>query len=97
MFGLVTLFMTFAQRKSDSQKKNPPKPRNPQKIAENADLPVELDEPSPSGDEEDRIMQQRPKRLKRPTKSVNENLEPVISSTANMPTTNSAKVSAVII
>ncbi|KAG1371170.1 chromatin-remodeling ATPase INO80 [Cocos nucifera] len=88
---------TNKKRKSDSQKKNPPKPWNPQKIAKNADLPLELDEPSPNGYEEDQIMQQRPKRLKRPTKSVNENLEPAFNSTANMLTTNSTKVSAAII
>lgn len=82
--------MTFTQRKSDSQKKTPPKSHNPQKSAKHADLPVEMDERSPGGYKEGQVMQQRPKRLKRPTKSVNENLEPAFNSAGTL-TTNSSE------
>ncbi|XP_008811751.2 chromatin-remodeling ATPase INO80-like [Phoenix dactylifera] len=80
---------TNKKRKSDSQKKTP-KPQNPQKTAKHVDLPAEMDEPSASG-YEGQVMQQRPKRLKRPTKSVNENLEPAFNSTASTLTINSSE------
>ncbi|XP_042418985.1 chromatin-remodeling ATPase INO80-like isoform X1 [Zingiber officinale] len=68
------------KRKLNSRKHNPSKLPNPRKTAAYV---AELDEPSPSGYEEDHPPDQRPKRAKRPTKSVNENLEPAYNSAAN--------------
>ncbi|KAG6528095.1 hypothetical protein ZIOFF_010244 [Zingiber officinale] len=68
------------KRKSSSQKHNPSKLQNPHKTAGDV---AEADECSPSGYEEDHPPDQRRKRAKRPTKSVNENLEPAYNSAAN--------------
>ncbi|XP_042462203.1 chromatin-remodeling ATPase INO80-like [Zingiber officinale] len=68
------------KRKSSSQKHNPSKLQNTRKTA---GYVAEPDERSPSGYEEDHPPDQRPKRAKRPTKSVNENLEPAYNSVAN--------------
>ncbi|XP_074578356.1 chromatin-remodeling ATPase INO80 [Curcuma longa] len=70
------------KRKSKSQKHNPSKL---QKLHKTAGDVAEPDEPGPSGYDEDHPPDQRPKRAKRPTKSVNENLEPAYNSAANMP------------
>lgn len=81
-FGFGGSFESFTQRKSKSQKHNPSKL---QKLHKTAGDVAEPDEPGPSGYDEDHPPDQRPKRAKRPTKSVNENLEPAYNSAANMP------------
>lgn len=67
------------KRKNAAEKQTPPKPRNLQKVNEpNSTLvDYELDDPQPNTDPQS----QRPKRLKRPKKSVNENLEPAFTIT----------------
>ncbi|CAD5162823.1 unnamed protein product [Musa acuminata subsp. malaccensis] len=79
------------KRKAKSQKDNPLQLQNPQRTAEDMDLLLETDEPSPSGYEEDHIVQERSKRLRRPTKSINENLEPAFNSADNVPIMNSSE------
>lgn len=73
-----------AQRKAATDKQMQPKPRA-QKSSKQADLSpnptitdYELDEPQHNPDPDP--IQQRPKRLKRPTKSVNENIEPAFTA-----------------
>lgn len=75
------------QRKVASEKQTLPKPRNSQKMNEQNTtlMDYELDDPLPNADPQS----QRPKRLKRPKKSVNENLEPAFTVT---PIVDSAQV-----
>lgn len=80
-FDIITYYV---QRKSTADKQAPSKSR-PQKVPKN----VEYSSPNSMAmdDEMDDIPNntetrpQRPKRLKRPTKSVNENLEPAFTAT----------------
>ncbi|KAL0316801.1 UNVERIFIED_CONTAM: Chromatin-remodeling ATPase INO80 [Sesamum radiatum] len=75
------------KRKAASEKQTQPKPR-PQKSSKQVDssspspttMDFELDDPPQNND----APQQRPKRLKRPTKSVNENIEPAFTATTNV-------------
>ncbi|KAK4432107.1 Chromatin-remodeling ATPase INO80 [Sesamum alatum] len=75
------------KRKAASEKQTQPKPR-PQKSSKQVDssspnpttMDFELDDPPQTND----APQQRPKRLKRPTKSVNENIEPAFTATTNV-------------
>ncbi|OAY40386.1 chromatin-remodeling ATPase INO80 isoform X2 [Manihot esculenta] len=75
------------KRKVASEKQTLPKPRNSQKMNEQNTtlMDYELDDPLPNADPQS----QRPKRLKRPKKSVNENLEPAFTVT---PIVDSAQV-----
>lgn len=74
----------FLQRKPISDKQTTPKPRNPPKPPSNAQLFAEVNDPSlmTYGDDVIRDVdpQQKPKRLKRPKKSVNENIEPAFDA-----------------
>ncbi|KAG7958774.1 hypothetical protein I3843_10G034500 [Carya illinoinensis] len=63
------------KRKAASDKQAPTKQRNPQKS--NSPMDYELDDSLLNPD----LQAQRPKRAKRPTKSVNENLEPAFTGT----------------
>lgn len=71
------------QRKPGGDKQTQPKPR-PQKGSKQVDssspnpttVDYEHEDPSQHADS----IQQRPKRLKRPTKSVNENIEPAFTA-----------------
>ncbi|XP_034919811.1 chromatin-remodeling ATPase INO80 isoform X2 [Populus alba] len=66
------------KRKAASDKQTTPKPRNSQKNELNsASMDYELDDPFLN----DEPQSQRPKRLKRPKKSVNEKLEPAFTAT----------------
>lgn len=72
------------QRKAATEKQSQSKPR-PQKSSKQVDssspiMDYELDD-LPQNTE---AQQQRPKRLKRPTKSVNENIEPAFTATPNV-------------
>lgn len=71
------------KRKTTTNKEAPPKPR-PSKSLKDIDssgsTPMESDFDDPPLPNTD-TQQQRPKRLKRPTKSVNENLEPAFTAT----------------
>lgn len=79
----------FLQRKAHADKQNPPKPRNPPKASKNTDLIMEMNEPNSLEHEEDNTQnvdpQQKLKRLKRPKRSVNENLEQSLDATAAAP------------
>ncbi|WOK93553.1 DNA helicase INO80 isoform X1 [Canna indica] len=80
------------KRKSNSEKQSSSKSQNQyNRTVEDMYLPTENDEPSPSGYEEDHVPQQRPKRIRRPTKSVNENLEPAFESAVNTVNLNSSQ------
>lgn len=78
--------MLSLQRKAASEKQTQSKPR-PQKSSKQVDSSTpnptvtdyELDDPAHNTEP----LQQRPKRLKRPTKSVNENIEPAFTATPN--------------
>ncbi|RRT36230.1 hypothetical protein B296_00018753 [Ensete ventricosum] len=87
----MNLVHRYGLRKVKSQKDNPLQLQNPQRTAEDMDLPLETDDPSPSGYEDDHIVQERSKRLRRPTKSINENLEPAFNSGDNLPIMNSSE------
>ncbi|CAK7342664.1 unnamed protein product [Dovyalis caffra] len=66
------------KRKAASDKHATPKPRNSQKNELNStSMDYELDDPFPNTEPQS----QRPKRLKRPKKSVNEKLEPAFTAT----------------
>ncbi|KAJ6700037.1 CHROMATIN-REMODELING ATPASE INO80 [Salix purpurea] len=66
------------KRKATSDKQTTPKPRNSQKNELNStSMDYEVDDPFPN----DEPQSQRPKRLKRPKKSVNEKLEPAFTAT----------------
>lgn len=73
------------QRKAATEKQTQAKPR-PQKSSKQADpstpnpTDYELDDPAQNTE----AVQQRPKRLKRPTKSVNENIEPAFTAAPNV-------------
>ncbi|KAK6127392.1 hypothetical protein DH2020_038874 [Rehmannia glutinosa] len=75
------------KRKTATEKQTQPKPR-PQKSSKQVDssspnptiTDYDLDDPPQNTD----TPQQRPKRLKRPTKSVNENIEPAFTATPNV-------------
>lgn len=76
------------QRKAATDKQTPPKPRNSQKAMKNVDSYTEMTDPnSMAMDYElddslqnDDMQLQKHKRPKRPTKSVNENLEPAFTN-----------------
>lgn len=78
------------KRKPSSDKQIPPKPRSSQKAKGNADSSNGMYDSNPIDDLEDPYgntdleQQQKPKRSKRPKKSVNENLEPAFT-TASTP------------
>lgn len=67
------------QRKAASGKQTTPKARSTQKTNEPAStvMDYELDDPLQAADPQS----QRPKRVKRPKKSINENLEPAFTAT----------------
>ncbi|XXG70943.1 hypothetical protein AAC387_Pa07g0306 [Persea americana] len=77
------------KRKAHADKQNPPKPRNPPKASKNTDLIMEMNEPNSLEHEEDNTQnvdpQQKLKRLKRPKRSVNENLEQSLDAAAAAP------------
>lgn len=73
-FGVVYVNV-FVQRKAASDKQAPSKQRNPQNVTSPMDY--ELDDPLQNSDPQ----AQKPKRPKRPTKSVNENLQPAFTGT----------------
>ena len=77
----LNLLLIF-QRKSRSDNQTLPKPWNPSK-SKNSGMVMEPDEPYPLGYDEDNSIQQRPTRLKRTKKSVNENLEPAYTPGAS--------------
>ncbi|CAA0829860.1 DNA helicase INO80 [Striga hermonthica] len=75
------------KRKTATEKQTQPKPK-PQKGSKQADqnptiMDFELDETAPNADTTTTV-QQRPKRLKRPTKSVNENIEPAFTASPSV-------------
>ena len=76
LFLLTSTYIV--QRKATSDKQTTPKPRNSQKNELNStSMDYELDDPFPN----DEPQSQRPRRLKRPKKSVNEKLEPAFTAT----------------
>ncbi|GER57189.1 DNA helicase INO80 [Striga asiatica] len=75
------------KRKTATEKQTQPKPK-PQKGSKQSDhnptiMDFELDETAPNADTTTTV-QQRPKRLKRPTKSVNENIEPAFTASPSI-------------
>ncbi|XP_072977502.1 chromatin-remodeling ATPase INO80 isoform X1 [Typha angustifolia] len=76
------------KRKSSSEKKVL-KPQGSQKMDKISDLPTETNETSPIGSEEDHMIQEKPKRIKKSTKSINEDIGPLLGSAASIPAGNS--------
>lgn len=72
----------WSQRKAASGKQTTPKARNTQKINDPTStvMDYELDDPLPMTDPQS----QRSKRVKRPKKSINENLEPAFTATPSV-------------
>jgi len=71
------------QRKATADKQSSLKSRNPPRMSEHSSSPTEypFDDSLPYNDQQS----QKPKRLKRPKKSVNENLEPAFTPAPNIP------------
>ncbi|XP_077252538.1 DNA helicase INO80-like protein isoform X2 [Tasmannia lanceolata] len=79
---------TNKKRKTNSDMQNPPKQQNAPKASKNADSRTEINEPPSFDHGEDLVKntdpQPKPKRPKRPKKSVNENLEPAFDVNTSM-------------
>ena len=80
-FLFLLTSISLLQRKAASDKQITSKPRNSQKNEPNSTpMDYELDDPFPNSEPQS----QRPKRLKRPKKSVNEKLEPAFTATPSI-------------